>query len=138
MINDWCFNSHMVININKLHFLLHNIHDDVGGLFSLSCGGRGLSHKHETKLLGFIRNDRLTWHDHVSYISKKVAKAVTLLQLCRPFLDNKTSIIYNHFIFAHQKWYPYCLQSITKLYTKGLHFTPEDSLQVDMQYTKDP
>ena len=44
-------------------------------------------------------NDRLTWYDHVSCVSKKVAKAIKTLQA---FFDNKTSfILYHHIIICH-------------------------------------
>ena len=56
--------------------------------------------KHETKLLGFVLTDRLSWSNHVGTVCKKVAKSLTLLQFRRPYINlESAAVFYYLFIF---------------------------------------
>ena len=98
MINIWCVQNRMIINMEKSHFLLFNSNDDM----SLNFDSDRITRKHETRLLGFDITNKLRWNKHVENISRKVSRSVTLLHLCRPYLNTKTSLLFYHqFIFCH-------------------------------------
>lgn len=48
-----------------------------------------------------IISDALTWDSDIEYISKKLTPNINLLQLCRPFLNNRSAIFYYQLFFCH-------------------------------------
>lgn len=98
IINKWCIENRMVINMTKSHFLLYNSKDNI----ELRIDGNRITCKQETRLLGFDITNKLQWNNHIQNIGKKISKSVMLLHLCRPYLNIKTSLLFYHqFIFCH-------------------------------------
>jgi hypothetical protein len=64
----------------------------------------------ETKFLGMIIDSNLTWKNHVSYTSKKIAKSIGVLSRARQFLSQKSllqiyySFIYPNLIYGNIIW----------------------------------
>ena len=56
----------------------------------------------KTKFLGIIFDSALNWHDHINYLSKKVAKTLGILSRARQYL-NKNTLTQLYYSFA----YPY-------------------------------
>ena len=100
LIDNWCKSNKMPINMEKSHFLHHNSRAD--NSLALKIDNCGLKQQHETRLLGMMINDTLTWDTHVDHLSNKITTTINLLQLCRPFLNGRTAItFYYQFIFCH-------------------------------------
>ena len=101
MIDCWCRSNRMSLNLKKKsHFLLYNSKGQQN--FILKIDNQVLERQTETKLLGMIISDTLSWDGHVECISRKLNTNINLLQLCRPFLNNRSAItFYYQFIFCH-------------------------------------
>ena len=101
IIVKWCNRNHMVINVQKSHYMLLNSCDLVYDL-GLYIGNEKLDRKRTTKLLGFVMNDSLSWQDHIDAMYKKVQRNVYLLQHSRYFLDRASArTFYFQFIYCH-------------------------------------
>ena len=102
IISNWCTANHMTINLQKSHFLLYNTDENLRNSFTLKFNSQSITCRHETKLLGFVLTDRLSWNNHVDTVCSKVTKSLTLLQFCRPYMNSKSAIaFYYQFIFCH-------------------------------------
>ena len=100
IIDCWCRSNRMSLNLEKSHFLLYNSKGQQN--FILKIDNQVLERQTETKLLGMIISDTLSWDGHVECISRKLNNNINLLQLCRPFLNNRSAItFYYQFIFCH-------------------------------------
>ena len=66
-----------IINLNKTHlmFFTNRIHRDA---ISIKAKGQTITEITETKFLGVILDNKLTWEAHIKYISQKISKSVSL------------------------------------------------------------
>jgi hypothetical protein len=56
----------------------------------------------QSKFLGIIIDNKLSWKDHALYTSKKLAKSIAILYLAKKFLNKDTMIqLYYSFIFPY-------------------------------------
>ena len=74
-------------------------------------GGHRLKRVVVTKSLGLMIDENLSWEEHVNYMSKKVAKGLTMLRRIRDLLpinytlvDIYSSIIIPHFDYCSSMW----------------------------------
>ena len=64
----------------------------------------------KTKILGVILDDRLTWKDHISHISQKLAKSIGIILLVRKVLNQKSllqlyyALIYPYLYYGNTIW----------------------------------
>ena len=98
VIEDWCSANQMLINVNKSHFLIVNPPKDF--TFSLKINGHQIQKKTSSKLLGYMINDSLTWHDHIQHITNKVSSNLRLLYNLRHLMNYDTAKLY-YFNFIH-------------------------------------
>ena len=83
--------------MEKSHFLHHN--SRANKRLALKIDNCGLKQQHETRLLGMMIKDTVTWDTHVEHLSNNLMATINLLQLCRPFLNGRTAItFYYHFL----------------------------------------
>ena len=77
-----------------------------------------IAQTHQTKFLGVILDDRFSWIPHIDFISKKVSKAIGILQKLKLYL-NTTSLVnmYYAFIFPYLH---YCNEVWGGTYTSTL------------------
>ena len=55
-----------------------------------------------TKFLGVIIDNKLKWTDHITYIKKKISKAIGIIHRARTFLDKITlKNLYHSFVFPY-------------------------------------
>ena len=75
-IKKWCENNRMVINMMKSHYPLVDRNSSIpeSEEFELQYNNQSLLRKSETKLLGFIFVDTVTWFDHIKCINSKIRK----------------------------------------------------------------
>ena len=78
----------------------------------------------KTKFLGVIIDNKLTWKDHINYISGKIARGIGVIIKARKFLNKKSllslyySFIYPYLIYCNVVWgntYKTYLEKITLL-----------------------
>ena len=90
----------MPISMEKTHFLQHN--SRANNSLALKIDNCGLKQQHETRLLGMMINDTLSWDTHVDNLFNKLPTTINLSQVCRPFLNGRTAITFFYqFIFCH-------------------------------------
>ena len=71
---------------------------------SFRVGGEDLIN--ETKYLGVVIDNCLTWESHISALQKKISRAIGLLKYKRNFVQNGTLI--NLYRSAIEPYFSYC------------------------------
>lgn len=72
--------------------------------------GQKITHTHNTKFLGVIIDDKLSWSDHILYIKNKISKSIGIIQKTRTFLNKNTlrtlyfTFIYPYLIYCVEIW----------------------------------
>ena len=86
----WVKANKLSLNIDKTNFMLftpkHFSHDMDG----LLINGNQITEVNETKFLGVIIDNKLTWCPHIMYISKKIAKGIGIILKARKVFNNET------------------------------------------------
>ena len=76
----------------------------------------------KTKFLGVVIDNQLSWQDHITYISGKIARGIGILIKARAFLNRKTlvtlyySFVYPYLIYCNHIWGTSCAKNIKRLH----------------------
>lgn len=103
IIQTWCHENGMIINMKKSHFLICSPPTaKIPQNLRLELNGEDLTQKHSTKLLGFIVNEKLSWDDHISVIHNKISTNLKLFYLTRHLMSYRTArTFYLNFIHTY-------------------------------------
>ena len=103
IVVEWLQSNRLSLNINKTKCMvfmpkrqkrLDNI--------SIKISGSTIEEVSNTKFLGVIIDNKLSFKDHLSYISKKVSKCIGILYRARPLMNRKSLItLYNSFLYPY-------------------------------------
>lgn len=141
-IRKWCEDNRMVINMKKSHYLLVDRSSSIpeSEEFELQYDNQALLRKSETKLLGFILVDTITWFDHIKYINSKISKNINLLRLCRPYIRFEYArIFYFQFIFCHLIYGICIYHNLAPDYaTKSLYLQQKRALRIVADFHRLP
>ena len=75
---------------------------------SLSIQGEVINQVKETKFLGVMVDNKLSWASHINYISKKISKGIGILCKARKYLP-KTCLVTLYYSFVYP-YLNYCLE----------------------------
>ena len=80
----------------------------------------------ETKFLGIIIDQRLSWKSHISFVSKKISKTVGIIAKARYYLSSKLlltlyfSLVYSYLTYRNVAWSStYCSNLNVRLESKA-------------------
>ena len=97
----WCSLNCIVVNPTKSNFLSFN-HTNV----VISINGQTLANPHFVKYLGIIIDDKLSWCEHVKYVSKLCSQRIGVFKKVLSYLPNDVAILYyNSFV---KSCFSYC------------------------------
>ena len=105
---QWLHNNRLLVNSNKSSCLLLGSRQRLNNLsLNTSISGVGLNMCTETKLLGIIIDNSLSWEKQIEYVCNKVSPKIGILYRLSKFLSqNILNIIYNTII---QPDFDYCV-----------------------------
>ena len=78
-ISEWTNTNQMKLNPDKSKFMVVNFTDNYQFNTRLNIEGDNLQQVRETKLLGVIVNDKLSWHSNTNFLVKKAYKRMIIL-----------------------------------------------------------
>ena len=76
----------------------------------------------KTKFLGVVIDNKLSWQDHINYISGKIARGIGILIKAMAFLNKETlvtlyySFVYPYLIYCNHVWGSSCSKNIKRLF----------------------
>ena len=80
-IREWLNNNKLSLNISKTNYMIMTNRKKVqqNDDFQLSIDGQTISQVNETKFLGVIIDDRMTFKSHINHIAGKMSKGVGII-----------------------------------------------------------
>ena len=78
-ISDWTHSNLMKLNAEKSKYMIINFTTNYQFSTRLCLENKRLEQVKETRLLGVVMNDKLTWHSNTEFIVKKAYKRMVLL-----------------------------------------------------------
>jgi len=109
LIVEWLNNNKLSLNVSKTNYMVmssrNKMHDSNN--YTISINGCAIDRVHETKFLGIIIDDKLTWKSHIHLIENKVSKSIGILLRARKLLYTESLLIlYNSLI---KPYFTYCI-----------------------------
>jgi hypothetical protein len=112
LLLDWLQANRHSLNIKKTHVMIFGKKNTKNRDYipNIKINGETLDIVDETKFLGIILDSELNWKKHVSYTSKKLAKAIAILSKTRQFFNKKTllqmyySFMYPYLTYGNVLW----------------------------------
>ena len=112
-IEKWLQGNKLSLNVVKTQAVIigskpkiKKLKNNPSTLPSFRVGGEEIDVINETKYLGVVIDNCLTWESHISALQKKISRAIRLLKYARNFVQTGTLInLYNSIIEPH---FSYC------------------------------
>ena len=104
-ISEWLKVNKLSLNIKKTHFIVFTNKNASKPILSIFIDGHKIDETDHTKFLGVVIDSKLTWKNHISYITGKIAKGIGVITKAIKLLDKNSLItLYHTFIYP----YLYC------------------------------
>ena len=101
-VNTWLLSNKLVLNVAKSKFMLFFKHPKVVPTLKLLINGNPIEQVTNFNFLGITIDQNITWSDHITKISIKVARVIGILsKLKHIFPRNILRTIYNSLIHPH-------------------------------------
>ena len=105
----WFNSNKLLINLDKTNCMLFsNKHKQTN--LTIKLNDHILERVSETKYLGIIIDDKLSWKPHIKYLSVKVSKSIAILKLVKNYFPRNIlrmlymTLIYPHFNYCNIIW----------------------------------
>lgn len=125
ILSDWFKANKLSLNIKKTNFMLFGYKDiplidqNNETAFEIIIENEKITKVDSTKFLGVIVDQKLTWHQHIAYISLKISKSLNILSRLKHKLPQKCLIsLYYSLIYPHLN---YCIIIWGSAYKTTLH-----------------
>ena len=104
----WLKTNKLSLNLKKTHYILfRKRRDKVTIDRSLVVDNVNIENVKQSKFLGVIIDQNLTFYDHIQYMKGKISRALGILYKCRKYFKQSTLItLYNAFIYPY---FTYCI-----------------------------
>ena len=109
LVLEWLAANKLIININKTHFMVYTNKSRPQSI-PITVNNHTINETSETKFLGVMFDNKLTWNAHIKYISQKIGKSVALLKMLKftfPTTVLKSlyySLVYPYFNYCNTIW----------------------------------
>ena len=120
-ISLWLNVNKLFMNVSKTQYMVFSGKKLEDHLVNINIDGNLLTRVYTSKFLGIMFDDKLTWKEHIKYISKKISKGLGIIQKARKCLKSETllslyySFIYPYLIYCNQIWGNVSSSSLHKL-----------------------
>ena len=101
-ISIWLKVNKLSLNIKKTHYMIFRKRKKDSLNVKLSIDGELINEVDKTKFLGVLIDNKLTWKQHIAYVSGKIARGIGMIIKARQYL-NKQGLISLYYSFI----YPY-------------------------------
>ena len=122
-ISEWLKVNKLSLNVKKTHYMIFsNKKVKERPSIDLKIDGETLSEVKKTKFLGVVIDNKLSWKDHVNYISGKIARGIGILIKARAFINKDAlvtlyySFIYPYLVYCNHIWGSSCSQNLQWLF----------------------
>lgn len=129
---SWLKANKLTLNVDKTHFMIfapaRKKYDTTANIIVQNCS---IKQVHCTKFLGVIIDSNLTWKNHISYISNKIAKNIGVLCRGRRVFNNDTMVtLYNSLILPYLTYCIHIWGSACKIYVNKVLLLQKRAIRI--------
>ena len=108
-VQDWLKINRLALNVKKTKYMMFHKHNKIVQHLDLHVNNNAIEKVDNFNFLCLHLNTRLTWHTHVSEISKKISRAVGIIKKMQWIFPTEILLaIYNALVLPHIN---YCILS---------------------------
>ena len=89
-ISNWVNANKLSLNVKKTQYMLFKGRKKIGSGPNIIVNGAKIDRTDQSKFLGVIISDNLSWQPHIDYISKKISKSIGILYRLSKLVDKST------------------------------------------------
>ena len=125
----WLYVNKLSINTEKTNYILFSLRKKINTSCNVYINQKVIDRVTNTKFLGVIIDEKLTWSHHIKYIKKKISKGIGIICKARKIFKMQTlltmyySFIYPYFVYCLEFWGSasnYLLDSLFKLQKRAI------------------
>ena len=129
ILSYWFYDSYMVLNPGKCHFMLLGIKENEQ--FDPICNDITLKHSSHENILGVTIDNKLSFDEHIINICKTANKKLNALSRINHYMkQNQKEILLSSFIISHFSYCPLIWMFCSKKSTKKINAVHERSLRI--------
>ena len=103
-VESWCVSNRLILNYTKTFQIVFKSPKKQIDLsnFQINMSSQILEIKNETKFLGVILDENITFKQHIKELCRKLNLILIMMRAIRPYFDQKTMIdLYYSFFYPH-------------------------------------
>ena len=103
-VSKWFCSNKLSLSLNKTRYMILS-KSKTNEPFSVQINGFEIEQTHSYKYLGVIIDDKLKWHDHITYICRKISKFSGLFYRIRSVATTKILLmLYYALVYPHLQY----------------------------------
>ena len=107
-VNEWLKANKLSLNVDKTNFMLFSPRNRNIPIIDIKIDGNSIERVYETKFLGVIIDENLSWGPHIRYIKNKISKSIGIILKGRKVFDTEILLsLYNTLVYPYLS---YCIQ----------------------------
>ena len=117
-LKTWFDRNKLSLNLTKTTFMLFG-NNRISEHIQVQIEGIKLERVHETKFLGILIDDKISWKSHIQYIHGKISRSISIINKAKHNLDYKSlRILYCSIILPY---FNYCVEVWGNNYTSSIN-----------------
>ena len=101
-VNTWLLSNKLLLNVAKSKFMIFFKHPRTIPKLSISINGNPVEQVTNFNFLGITLDQNITWNDHMSKLSRKVARVIGIMNKLKHIFPHQIlRTLYNSFIHPH-------------------------------------
>ena len=103
ILTSWLRTNRLSLNLKKTHIMIFGKkREGIENSLTTIIDGTQIEIVTQTKFLGIILDNGLTWKNHLLYLSQKLSKSIGILSRARKFLNKQTLLqLYYSFLYPY-------------------------------------
>ena len=120
-VSLWLKVNKLSLNVSKTHYIVFTRKLKSATSLNIGIDDKIINEVNKTKFLGVIIDKKLTWKEHISYLSSKISRGIGMIIKAKKRLNKDAlvtlyySFIYPYMTYCNHIWGTACISSLNKV-----------------------
>ena len=120
-ISEWLKVNKLSLNVKKTHYIVFSGGKRPPNALDIKIDNQEISRVLKTKFLGVVVDSKLSWKEHIAYITGKIARGIGLISKARRYLNRDSLLsLYYYFIYPYLIYCNHVWGAAAKTHTRTL------------------
>ena len=120
-VSLWLKVNKLSLNVSKTHYIVFTRKSNTVTSVDIRIENQAINEVNKTKFLGVIIDKKLTWKEHISYLSSKISRGIGMIIKAKKRLNKDAlvtlyySFIYSNMTYCNHVWGTACITHLNKI-----------------------